>query len=62
MRGSAVTGLQERLKAIGVFEGAIDGIFGTETQEAVKAAQRNLNLDPDGVVGPATWIALLRQR
>ncbi|HEY9643825.1 MAG TPA: peptidoglycan-binding domain-containing protein, partial [Coleofasciculaceae cyanobacterium] len=60
MRGSAVSGLQERLKAIGIFNGAIDGIFGTETEEAVKTAQRNFGLDPDGIVGPATWTALLR--
>jgi peptidoglycan hydrolase-like protein with peptidoglycan-binding domain len=60
MRGSAVEGLQERLKAIGFFSGAIDGVFGTETQAAVQAAQRNFGLEPDGVVGPATWLALLR--
>jgi peptidoglycan hydrolase-like protein with peptidoglycan-binding domain len=60
MRGSAVSGLQERLKAIGLFNGAIDGVFGAETQEAVKAAQRNFNLEADGIVGPATWLALLR--
>lgn len=59
-RGTAVIGLQERLKAIGLFKGAIDGVFGAETQEAVKAAQRNFNLDADGIVGPATWLALLR--
>ena len=60
MRGSAVEGLQERLKAIGFFSGAIDGVFGTETQAAVQAAQRNFGLEADGVVGPATWLALLR--
>jgi N-acetylmuramoyl-L-alanine amidase len=60
MRGSAVNGLQMRLQAIGVFSGAIDGVFGAETQEAVKAAQRNFNLDADGVVGAATWAALMK--
>jgi peptidoglycan hydrolase-like protein with peptidoglycan-binding domain len=60
MRGPAVTHLQERLKALGVFKGAIDGVFGAETETAVKAAQRNRNLSPDGVVGPMTWSALLR--
>jgi peptidoglycan hydrolase-like protein with peptidoglycan-binding domain len=61
MRGSAVNGLQERLKAIGAFKGAIDGVFGAETQEAVKTAQRNFSLEPDGIVGPETWMALLRE-
>lgn len=60
MQGDAVIRLQERLKAIGVFSGAIDGSFGPETEAAVQAAQRNFNLEPDGIVGPATWEALLR--
>ncbi|NJL37440.1 MAG: peptidoglycan-binding protein [Leptolyngbyaceae cyanobacterium SM1_4_3] len=60
MRGPAVARLQERLRATGFFSGAIDGVFGTETQNAVRAAQRNFDLEPDGVVGPATWGALLR--
>jgi N-acetylmuramoyl-L-alanine amidase len=60
MRGAAVSGLQARLQAIGVFGGAIDGIFGTETQEAVKAAQQKFNLESDGVVGSATWAALMQ--
>jgi peptidoglycan hydrolase-like protein with peptidoglycan-binding domain len=53
--------LQERLKALGVFKGNIDGVFGAETVAAVQQAQRNNNLEPDGVVGPATW-AVLSQR
>jgi peptidoglycan hydrolase-like protein with peptidoglycan-binding domain len=60
MKGSAVNALQERLRSLGVFRGAIDGVFGQETQTAVKAAQRKFNLDSDGIVGPATWSALLR--
>ncbi len=60
MRGSAVNGLQMRLQAIGIFSGTIDGVFGAETQEAVKAAQRNFNLEADGVVGSATWAALMK--
>lgn len=60
MKGPAVTRLQERLKAVGVFAGTIDGVFGEETQTAVKAAQKNFQLEADGVVGPATWSALMR--
>lgn len=60
MKGPAVLGLQERLKAIGLLTGVADGVFGPETLAAVKTAQRNFKLDPDGVVGPATWSALLR--
>jgi len=60
MKGSAVVALQERLRSLGVFKGAADGVFGAETLAAVKAAQRRFKLDPDGVVGGGTWSALLR--
>lgn len=60
MRGDAVTGLQQRLQAIGVYDGDVDGIFGEQTEAAVKAAQEKFQLDADGIVGPATWSAILR--
>ncbi|MGA7934422.1 MAG: peptidoglycan-binding protein [Kovacikia sp.] len=60
MKGPAVTGLQRRLRAIGVLKSAADGVFGSETQEAVKAAQRKFKLEADGVVGPSTWIELMQ--
>lgn len=62
MQGADVTRLQERLKALGLLSGTVDGVFGAETQAAVQEAQRNYNLEPDGVVGPATWAALLQDR
>ena len=36
----------------------IDGIFGRGTTEAVRAAQREFGLSPDGVVGESTWRAI----
>lgn len=60
MQGPAVVQLQQRLKALGFLGGTIDGVFGTATQSAVIAAQQNFQLEPDGVVGSATWRALLR--
>ncbi|MEW6495257.1 MAG: peptidoglycan-binding domain-containing protein [Cyanobacteriota bacterium] len=60
MQGPAVTQLQERLKRLGFLQGTVDGVFGEATQTAVKAAQQKFNLEPDGVVGPATWSALMR--
>ncbi|MBD0336066.1 MAG: peptidoglycan-binding protein [Cyanobacteria bacterium Co-bin13] len=58
MSGPAVTRLQERLRALGFYRGTVDGVFGTQTETAVKQAQRHYNLEPDGVVGPATWSAI----
>lgn len=60
MKGPAVSGLQERLRALGYLKGGADGVFGPETQAAVKAAQRVLKLEADGVVGSETWLGLLR--
>lgn len=55
MRGPAVHKLQERLKALGFYGGALDGDFGPGTFNAVKALQEARGLVPaDGVVGPAT--------
>ena len=39
---------------------SIDGIFGSRTEAAVRAFQEIFNLNPDGIVGPATWYALVR--
>lgn len=60
MRGPAVQNLQERLSTLGLLQGTIDGVFGSQTEESVKSAQRYFDLVPDGVVGPATWRALLQ--
>jgi N-acetylmuramoyl-L-alanine amidase len=61
MSGPAVEALQSRLRAMGVLQGGADGVFGPETEAAVKAAQRTLGLEPDGIVGPGTWMALLNR-
>ena len=36
-----------------------DGIFGTDTENAVKWMQRKWNISDDGIVGPNTWAKLL---
>ena len=38
----------------------IDGIFGSRTEAAVRKFQEVFDLTPDGIVGPATWYALVR--
>ncbi len=37
----------------------VNGVFDIETENAVKEFQRIFGLDPDGVVGPATWYQAL---
>ncbi|MFD7560134.1 peptidoglycan-binding protein [Streptomyces sp. NPDC059835] len=39
--------------------GFIDGVWGPKTDRYVREFQRRSNLDPDGVVGPRTWEALI---
>ena len=38
----------------------VDGIFGSRTEASVRAFQRIFGLTPDGIVGKATWYALVR--
>ena len=54
----AVRTIQTNLSNWGYFSGAIDGIYGPKTEEAVKYFQRKNGLTADGVVGPATLRAL----
>jgi N-acetylmuramoyl-L-alanine amidase len=60
MYGPAVIRVQERLQRLDFYTGALDGVFGPQTEAAVKAFQRSRQLNPDGVIGPVTWQALLR--
>ena len=38
----------------------VDGIFGAGTEASVRKFQEIFGLTPDGIVGPATWYALVR--
>ena len=56
--GTDVKTLQKKLKNWGYYTGAVDGIFGPKTKEAVKYFQRKNNLTVDGIVGKKTLAAL----
>ena len=53
-QGEKVWKLQEKLKALGYYEGEVDGQFGPGTREAVIAFQKMNNLDADGLAGEET--------
>lgn len=57
-RGGDVTAMQKKLKNWGYYDGAIDGIFGAQTKEAVRYFQRKNGLAVDGIVGKNTLAAL----
>ena len=65
-QGPDVTVVQTSLNRIGQNYPAIpkvspvDGIFGPQTEAAVKAFQQIFSLDPDGIVGRATWYQVVR--
>lgn len=56
--GQQVSQVQTVLKNQGFYYGAIDGKFGSATETAVKAFQRDRGLTPDGKVGTLTLKAL----
>ena len=57
-KGDAVVMLQTALNDAGYDCGRADGIFGKNTQKAVKAFQKAKGLKVDGIVGRQTWTAL----
>ena len=57
-RGDEVRQVQEKLKRWGYYNGNVDGIFGSQTLEAVKYFQRKNGLTVDGIAGPATLKAM----
>ncbi len=57
-RGSRVTTLQQALISAGNLSGKVDGIFGTQTFNAVKSFQRSKKLTADGLAGKNTLTAL----
>ena len=57
-RGNEVTQIQTKLKRWGYYNGNVDGIYGTQTVNAVKYFQRKNGLSVDGIAGPATLKAM----
>ena len=56
--GDTVREIQTRLKNWGYYSGAVDGVYGSGTEEAVRLFQRKNGLSVDGQVGDQTLAAL----
>jgi len=60
-RGEEVRKMQEALISLGYLRGYPDGIFGTNTENAVRKFQRKNHLKVDGIAGERTLTLLYRQ-
>lgn len=57
-RGEEVRKIQTKLKNWGYYSGSVDGIYGTQTRDAVKYFQRKNGLTVDGIAGKNTLAAM----
>ena len=57
-RGEEVKQIQTKLKRWGYYKGNVDGIYGSETQTAVRYFQRKNGLTVDGIAGTKTLQAM----
>ena len=58
LMGDDVAELQGQLEELGFYDRRIDGVFGRDTEDALKSYQLNYGLDPDGVCSSETIRAL----
>ena len=56
--GTEVRQIQTKLKNWGYYNGNVDGIYGSQTENAVKYFQRKNGLTVDGIAGPQTLAAM----
>lgn len=57
-RGEEVRKIQTKLKNWGYYNGSVDGIYGWQTESAVKSFQRKNGLTVDGIAGTKTLNAM----
>lgn len=49
---------QDDLNTLGYSTGGLDGIFGSQTYNAVRRYQASRGLQVDGIIGCNTWLSL----
>jgi len=59
--GEAAKTVQSRLKELGYYKGRVDGNFGTQSVNALKAFQKANGLTADGVAGTSTYEVLFAE-
>jgi peptidoglycan hydrolase-like protein with peptidoglycan-binding domain len=57
-QGDAVIELQSVLILLGYYSGPLSGVYQDNTRTAVQQFQADAGINPDGIVGPATWNSL----
>ena len=57
-KGKEVKTAQQLLNHKGYGAGSVDGIFGENTEKAVRALQKNYGITVDGIIGTDTWDSL----
>ena len=57
-RGEEVRAVQKKLKSLGFYSGAVDGIYGSGTKKAVQAFQKSVGITADGIAGQKTLLYL----
>lgn len=57
-RGNYVCIAQDDLNTLGYRTGGLDGVFGVQTEDAVRRYQASRGLSIDGIIGCNTWRAL----
>ena len=57
-RGNYVCIAQDDLNTLGYRTGGLDGVFGAQTEDAVRRYQASRGLSIDGIIGCNTWRAL----
>jgi peptidoglycan hydrolase-like protein with peptidoglycan-binding domain len=58
LQTASVRAIQARLRSLGFYNGAVDGVWGQGTAVAIENFQRGRGLQPDGQLGPATVTAM----
>lgn len=56
--GEEVRRVQTKLRSLGFYKGSVDGIYGTQTRNAVLAFQRSCGITADGIAGKQTLLYL----